>query len=357
MLVPIKRRPLKVAAKDQDVNPAPFERADVPVIAVVIVNYRTPELVIEALQSVADSRAPETALTAMIIDNASGDASAEIIGSAVAAPGFADWVTFVPQAVNGGFGWGNNQAVLHLAQRASTPDFVLFLNPDAVLRPGALARLHRTFAVHPECGVVGASLLDADGTAGNFAFREPTVGREFIRASRLARLGRLVGIEGTQIEAAGEADWVTGAAFMARWTTLAQAGLFDDGYFLYFEEIELMRRIRAAGWTVRYEPDAHVLHRAGSSTGVDWDLGLLPPYWHRSRRRYFVQALGDAGADRADRAYRRGRVFARLRGRWSEEAEENVRRMTRAARLPLAPSGIATIGDAPGRQPAWMQVP
>ena len=166
----------------------------------------------------------------------------------------------------------------------------------------------------------------------------------------------MFGIAPTQIEDTDEADWVTGAAFLARWQALEQGGLFDDGYFLYFEEIELMARIRAAGWTIRYARDAHVWHIEGSATGVDWQRALLPPYWHRSRRRYFVQALGEAGADRADRAYRWGRTVARWRGRGSVDDRENLQRMAAAAALPLAPQGVARFGDPIGRPPAWMDI-
>ena len=338
-------------------NPVAAAAENLPLIAVVIVNYRTPMLTLKAVESIDRERPAGVDLVAVIIDNASGDSSADVIAAGLAQSRFGDRTSFLPQTINGGFGWGNNQAVLYLGQQTRKPDFVLFLNPDAEVQAGAVQRLYESLRSHAKCGVVGASLIDDEGRVGHFGFRVPTIASEFIRASRLSRLGRLLKIGSGPIKDAAEVDWVTGAAFMARWAALAEAGLFDDGYFLYFEEVELMSRIRAAGWAVRYEPAAQVLHREGSATGVDWDQGVLPPYWHRSRRRYFVQALGLSGADRADHAYRVGRVLARLRGRWTADAEENVRRMGQAAALPLAPKGIAKIGQTPGTPPAWIGQP
>jgi len=327
-----------------------------PAIAAVIVNYRTPALALSALRSLAGDRL-RLGLRACVVDNNSGDGSAEALAAAIAAPSFADWVTFLPQTINGGFGWGNNQAILHIAGSGWQPDHVLFLNPDAEVQPGAVDALLGALSLYPGCGVAGASLVDAQGHAGIFAFRAPSIGREFVRSSHLARLGSLFGIAATHIDGAAEADWVTGAAFMMRWKTLEQVGLFDDGFFLYFEEIELMARVRAGGWTVRYVPEARVLHRAGSSTGVVGGTGLLPPYWHESRRRYFVTALGQAGADRADRAFRWGSLVGRLRGRTNDADHENVRRMMQAAARPVAPASLPRIGDAPGRPPLWMRTP
>jgi N-acetylglucosaminyl-diphospho-decaprenol L-rhamnosyltransferase len=324
-------------------------------IAVVIVNYRTPDMTLAAIRSLAGERGFVPDLRVFVIDNASGDNSAEVLGTALAADEFADWVTLLPQGINGGFGWGNNQAVLQMAQAGTSAEFVMFLNPDTEVQPGAIAALAEALRAHPTCGIAGATLTGPDGYAGASAFRAPTVGREFVRASHLARLGYMLGIEATHIDGGGAADWVSGAAFMARWSVLDQVGLFDDGFFLYFEEIELMARVRAAGWTVRAVPDARIMHREGGATGMAGGSGLLPTYWHRSRRRYFDVVLGKGGADRADRAFHWGAVIGRLRGRGSADMAENLKRMADAAVLMVVPPHVPRIGDAPGLPPAWMR--
>lgn len=324
-------------------------------IAVVIVNYRTPEMTLAALRALAGERG--TDLCALVVDNASGDGSVAVLDAAIATPEFADWVTFLPQAINGGFGWGNNQAVLHIAQTGEPPEFVMVLNPDTEVQPGAIATLVESLRADPRCGVAGAALIGPDGSGGSSAFRVPTIGREFIRSSHLARLGYAIGIEATHIEGAGEADWVSGAAFMVRWAALQAAGLFDDGFFLYFEEIELMARVRAAGWTVRSVPEARVMHHEGGATGMAGGSGVLPNYWHRARRRYFALTLGMSSADRADRAFRWGARIGQWRGRGSTDMSENLTRMTTAAALPVVPPHVPRIGDAPGAAPAWMAYP
>jgi N-acetylglucosaminyl-diphospho-decaprenol L-rhamnosyltransferase len=326
-------------------------------IAVVLVNYRTAEMTLAALQSLVGERKQMTGLRVVILDNASGDDSADALATAAATEVYADWVTVLPQTINGGFGWGNNQAVLHLACAGTPPEFVMFLNPDTEVQRGAIAALAATLRAHPDCGVVGAQLTGPDGQVGKSAFRAPSIGREFVRASHEARLGYLLGVKATHIDSPGPADWVSGAAFMARWTALEVAGLFDDGFFLYFEEIELMARIRAAGLTIRVAPDALVMHHEGGATGMAGGAGVLPPYWHRSRRRYFAVTLGVSGADSADRAFRWGAAFGKLRGKHSDGIDENLTRMAEAAALPVVPPNIARIGDAPGAPPAWMTYP
>jgi N-acetylglucosaminyl-diphospho-decaprenol L-rhamnosyltransferase len=326
-------------------------------IAVVIVNYRTAEMTLAALESLIAERTENPDLHAVVVDNASGDGSAEALMMATAAPPFKDWVTVLPQTTNGGFGWGNNQAVLHLAMENAAPEFVMFLNPDTQVQPGAIAALRAALHAYPGCGVAGAQLTGTDGHVGKSAFRAPSIGREFVRASHAARLGFLFGVKATHIDDQGPADWVSGAAFMVRWATLEAAGLFDDGFFLYFEEIELMARIRAAGWTVRSVTEAYVMHAEGGATGMAGGAGVLPLYWHRARRRYFTVMLGKAGADRADRAFQWGAAFGKLRGKHAPGMNENLVRMAAAAALPVVPPHIPRIGDTPGAPPAWMAYP
>lgn len=115
----------------------------------------------------------------------------------------------------------------------------------------------------------------------------------------------------TSIQAAQavEVPWVTGAAVMLRTAALRQTGLFDDGFFLYFEETDLMRRLRRAGWAVWHEPAARVVHAGGAATQIrDPGTGLphakrMPRYWYESHRRYFALAGGSGAAIAAGLAF------------------------------------------------------
>lgn len=264
-------------------------------IAIVMVNYRTPDLAIAALESAAAERAALPGLRAILVDGGSGDGSAEKLAGMLEGSPLADWVELLPLPINGGFGWANNQAIQRLLQRADAPDYIHLLNPDTVVEPGAIARLADVLDAHPRCGAVGSLLLEPDGSASGSAFAFPTVGRELVRGGRMAIFERLFA-NGKLVsfgEAAEDVDWATGASVMFRAEALRESGLFDTGFFLYFEEVELMWRMRKAGWSIRHEPASRIGHVGGAATGVNGSRPTdrrpkLPPYWYGSRRRYWA---------------------------------------------------------------------
>src|SRR4051812_18943079 len=106
-------------------------------VATIIVNYATPELTLRAVESLLPERQSLPNLKAIVVDGGSSDRSAELLGSALRADRFKGWVTFLPLALNGGFGWANNQAILQLARGPRPPELVYLLNPDAEIRPNA----------------------------------------------------------------------------------------------------------------------------------------------------------------------------------------------------------------------------
>jgi len=336
-------------------------------VAVVVVNYRTPELTLGAVASLIAERERVPGLRAVVADGGSGDGSAEALAAAFAEPRFAGWTHFLPLSVNGGFGWANNQAIQWLMQGETPPDYLHLLNPDAEVEPGAVAALAAVLDAEPECGAVGSLLLEEDGTPTGSAFRFPGARSELVRGSRTDALGRLLGVGSLVMRPADLATvgWVTGASVMLRSEALRRTGLFDTGFFLYFEEVELMWRLTRGGWTVRHQPASRVRHLEGASTGVRDASGemLAPPrpaYWYRSRRRLHALMLGGRGARVADLAWLAGdRLFAlrrRLglaRGRVTVAGEAaGVRAGARAFDPPPAP---ARWDEPPGRPPAWME--
>lgn len=325
-------------------------------VAVIIVNYRTPELTEACLAALSGERALVPNLRAIVVDGGSGDGSAEELAATVAGEAYRDWVEFLPLPINGGFGWANNQALLRLAHESSPPDYVHLLNPDAKVTRGAVARLVEELKVYPRCAAAGSQLLASDGTPTGAGFRFPTAGRELVSAARVAALGRLLGIRPTIVADSSEVDWVTGASVMLRVAALRETGLFDDGFFLYFEEVELMHRLRAAGWLVRHVPESRVYHAEGSSTGIA-SVGQMPAYWYQSRRRYFLLTGGRRSALAADLAWMLGRPMGILKAALRRQnspsrvrAGDLIRRRSAAA-----PASAPTWGDAPGKPPAWME--
>lgn len=335
-----------------------------PHVAVVIVNYRTPDLAAGCVRSLLAERAALPNLQVVVVDGGSGDDSAERLAAALAAPELADWVSLLALPINGGFGWANNQAMLRLLQQQRPPDFIHLLNPDTEIEPGAIVRLAEHLHQHPRCGAVGSLLLDPDGSTAGSAFRFPSIGREFVRGCATPALGRVLGIAPTMVEDPSvEPDWVTGASVMFRADALRDAGLFDDGFFLYFEEVELMWRLRRAGWSVAFEPQSRVVHVGGAATGVHIaKVERRPAYWFNSRRRMFVRTQGRAAAAAAAMAWMAGRMLwkvraglglARGRPTAAPETADHLQRSLRARPEDHRPA-VAQWTDPPGTPPAWM---
>ncbi len=333
-------------------------------VAVVIVNYRTPEMTLACVAALALERHAIPDLRAVVVDGGSGDGSAEVLRSGLAAY---DWVKLLACDFNGGFGWANNQGIMHLLQGATPPDFIHFLNPDAVIMPGAVVALRDELIGHPECAAAGSQLLNGDGSKSGSAFRFPSVAREFFRGGQMNRIGLALGLSHGIIVAdtTENVDWVTGASMMVRSEALRQSGLFDTGFFLYFEEVELMHRLTKDGWQMRFVPDSRVLHVGGAATGMaDAELHQrtsIPDYMFTSRRRFFTRAYGAATARNATLAWLAGNSLLRLvkrlgllRARPSADAERaGLRKHGVVASIFDQTPSITNWNDTPGTLPAW----
>jgi GT2 family glycosyltransferase len=337
--------------------------ADLVKIAVVIVNYATPELTLRSVAALAGERSFLPNLEAIVVDGGSPDNSADLIRDALTADEYRSWVSFLPLSLNGGFGWANNQAVLRLASEPHPPEFIYFLNPDAEVTGGAVAALAQELEVHSNCAVAGSQLLNPDGSNAASAFRFPSLGREFIGGAQSEKLGRLLGIPTGVIRSAErkEVDWVTGASVMFRSEALQECGLFDDGFFLYFEEVELMHRLHQHGWAVRHVPESRVFHLEGVSTGIGAATAERPhpAYWYRSRRRYFGLTGGRSAIIGAGLGALAGQCLAAVKRLLGRKQASNSFRALDLVRLGLIPErtdlrpSVPQWGDAPGRSPAW----
>lgn len=332
-------------------------KRDAAAVAAIIVNYRTPDLTQRCLAALGLERRSLPNLRAVVVDGGSDDGSADQLARTVEEPGYRDWVSFLPLSLNGGFGWANNQAMLDLALQVTPPEFMYLINPDAEAELGAVGALIGELAANPDCGAAGSQLLDANGDRTASAFRFPSGGREFINAAQSEKLGRLLGIGSTVMhsETSCDVDWVTGASVMLRTQALQETGLFDDGFFLYFDEVELMHRMRERGWGVRFVPASRVRHLEGAATGIGEKSKPLPPYWYESRRRYFALTNGISAVFRANLAWLAGRaVIAAKRLAFGRQARNPVQLtaiwLARGGATPSFPR----LGDEPGRPPAWM---
>jgi hypothetical protein len=288
-------------------------------LLVVIVNYRTADLTIDCLQSLRNEVTGVPGTHVIVTDNASGDDSASHIAVALANNGWSAWATFQPLARNGGFAYGNNAAIRPALDSPSPPEYVLLLNPDTIVRPGAVSALLEFMDAHPGVGIAGSRLEHRNGEPQPSAFRFPSLAGEFEEGARLGWVSRLLAsrcIAPPPPHEQAPADWVAGASMIIRRTVFDAIGLLDERYFMYYEEVDFCRRAGAAGWPCWYVPQSRVVHLVGQSSGVTdakKSQKRRPAYWFQSRRRYFLTHCGRMRTFLADLSWVAGFAQWRLR--------------------------------------------
>jgi N-acetylglucosaminyl-diphospho-decaprenol L-rhamnosyltransferase len=311
---------------------------------VVIVNYRTGPLVVDCLASLAPELPALRGGRVVVVDNASGDDSMACIGAAIDANGWGAWAEVIALPRNGGFAYGNNRAIERVREHDPAFAIVVCLNPDAVVRPGALDALVQQLEGSVDAGIAGASVEDEHGVPQRSAHAFPSPLGELDGAARLGLLSRLIAPPASPGPATTDAprrcDWVSGACFAIRRQVLDSIGPLDEGYFLYFEETDFCLRARQAGWSCWFVPNARVVHREGSSTGIRDRTRRRPAYWFASRRRFLIKAHGVAGLAGADLLWALGHVSLVLR------RAVGLGRGNRYARDPARFARDLLIGDA-----------
>lgn len=263
-----------------------------PSLLTVILNYRTAAMTLDAAEAALREMAGiEGAL--IIVDNDSGDGSFELLTDAVAARGW-DRVRVIQSGHNGGFGAGNNVGIRAGLPGGAAPDYVYILNSDAFPDKGAIRALLEHLEAHPRTGFAGSFIHGPDGVPHRTAFRFPSIAGEFEAAARFGPISRALSrhIVAMPIpENTRQVDWLAGASLMMRSTVLEEIGLFDEAFFLYFEETDLCRRAAQAGWPTTYVLESAVTHIGSVSTGMKkWQR--MPSYWFDSRWYYFTKQHG-----------------------------------------------------------------
>ena len=268
-------------------------------LLVVIVNYRSAELAVACLKSLASQIQDAPGSHVVIVENDSGPDQLVHLRQEIDRRGW-NWVTLICAGRNGGFAAGNNVAIAQAMRWPHPPALFWLLNPDTVVRAGAMAALQVFLESHPTVGLVGSRLEDPDGTAQNSAFRFPSLLGELeggLRFGPVTRLLRSRAVVQPVADKPVAVDWVAGASLMIRRTVLDRVGLLDDRYFMYYEEVDLCRRARAAGWPCWYVPESRVVHLVGQSSEVTSAAGARkrrPRYWFEARKQYFLTHHGRA---------------------------------------------------------------
>lgn len=259
-----------------DGSPALANRID---MSVVIVSWNTRDLLSRCITSVirqADDARLQVEI--IVVDNASSDGTIELL------PRDHPGITVIALPENRGFATANN---IGIAQAQGSA--LLLLNPDTEILPGSLSALWRALYASPRIGLVGALLLNPDGSLQSAGYRFPGLVQTFLDIFPIHP--RLVGSRlngrippGDGLSPLG-IDHPLGACMLVRRGVLDEVGMLDDRYFMYSEEVDWCRRIKAAGWTILTAPAARVIHYGGQSTGQMPDVMFLQ--LHRSRNRYF----------------------------------------------------------------------
>ncbi|MGM9487189.1 glycosyltransferase family 2 protein [Ideonella sp. YS5] len=233
-------------------------------LTTIIVSYNTRHLLDDCLASLHAAEAAIGGGACVVVDNASRDSSADHLAQRHPE------VQLIRLPHNVGFGRANNAALPHV----HTP-FVLLLNTDAFMTPESLRLSLDYMAAHPRCGVLGARLLNRDGSPQPSARRFPTPWNVFLLQAGLERWFRgtpRIDPSDWDADRPQECDWVPGCYYLIRKSVIDQVGLFDPLFFLYAEEVDLCRRVKNAGWQVHYFPDAHVVHLGGESAKAEGEV-------------------------------------------------------------------------------------
>lgn len=250
-------------------------------VSVAIVSRDVQPLIVDCLESLRCA----TVMEILVADAGSSDGSPGVVAERFPK------VRLIRSTENLGFTRGNNWAL-----RVARGRYLMLLNPDTVVRPGAIDSLAAYLDAHPDVGAVGPKLLYPDGSVQSSRRRFPMRATGFVESTVLERwLGETAFVRDYRLadrpdDVEQDVEWLMGAAILVRREALERAGLFDEQFFMYSEEVDLCRRIRLAGWRIVYLPEAVVLHHEGRSSEQNMVGRNL--HFHESRFRYYAKHFG-----------------------------------------------------------------
>ena len=230
-------------------------------LSVVIVNYNVREFLEQAIRSLYQA-VGELHVEIFVVDNNSIDGSVEMVRER-----FPE-VQLIANEDNVGFSKANNQAI-----RIARGRHLLILNPDTIVQEDTLTTLVRFMDTHPKSGAVGCKILNPDGTFAPESRRSfPTPAVAFYRMTGLSKVfphsqtfGRY-NLSYLSPDTATKVDALSGSCMVVRKEAIASAGMFDEDFFMYGEDLDWCYRIQEAGWEIHYTPDTQIIHYKGEST-------------------------------------------------------------------------------------------
>lgn len=235
-------------------------------LTIVIVSWNTRELLDRCLITLKDDLASISEITneVFVVDNNSHDKSAEMVSEKH------QWVQLIANGDNLGFAKANNQVL-----RQARGKYILLLNPDTEVKPGALKTLIDFLEKNPKAGIVAPQLLNSDGSIQRSCRQFPTFTGMLFELIGLSKLFPSGSTYGAQFRAYKMLDWdhddtrevdqPEGACLLLRREVIEEVGLLDEGFFMLFEEVDWCYRIKGTGWQIWFTTDAQVMHHYGQS--------------------------------------------------------------------------------------------
>jgi N-acetylglucosaminyl-diphospho-decaprenol L-rhamnosyltransferase len=277
---------------------------------IVIVNFRTSDLVEQCLETIFAQRDTLNNGKVIVIDNFSQDESAKKLHDFVIIKNWQNWIQIVSMPQNGGFAYGCNAGIKYVYANDKTAKYIMLLNPDTLVRDGAIAALVAFMETNPNVGIAGSLIENQDGGVESSAHRFHTAIGDLLDGARLGFLTKFF----NQYEVTPplrsqphQCAWVSGSSMMIRKQVIDDIGLLDEAFFLYFEEVDFFYRSAKAGWQTWYVPTAKVMHIEGASTGIK-EIKRRPQYWYESRRRFTLKHHGLFGLIVSDLLWGIGRL-------------------------------------------------
>lgn len=269
-------------------------------LAAIILNFRTADMTVDAVKATIEALdQTDFDWCIKVVDNDSGDGSEERLRSACLneqarkTPHW-DKIEVIQSGRNGGFGAGNNVGIRQAMEQYPELEYVYILNSDAFPEKEALISLSDFLDSHKNYGIAGSAIYGVDGEPHTTAFRFPTIQSELegsIKLGIITKLFKNYVVPMGMPEQSIDVDWLAGASMMMRTKTIRELGIFDETFFLYFEETDLCQRLNREGWKIRYLVESRVAHIGSASTGMKkWTR--IPKYWLNSRRYYFTKNHG-----------------------------------------------------------------
>jgi GT2 family glycosyltransferase/glycosyltransferase involved in cell wall biosynthesis len=287
-------------------------------LVIVILNYLDTQVTIDCLHSLAPCKFWNSNGARVVIwENGTGSEAVALLQECIQQNQWGSWVDLKVSPVNFGFTGGNNRVIEQVLQSDSPPDYFLLLNSDTLVTEQSLRSLIDFMDMHPDAGICGSQLLSESGEIQGSPFRFPSIASEFDNGLRLGLVSKRLAPWKVVMPTPHQpcsVDWVSGASMMLRRQMLDQIGLLDEGFFTYFEDVDLCKRAQKTGWQVWYVPESQVVHLEGASSGiVRRVIKRRPAYWFQARRRFYLKHYGAVHTAAIDAAFIASFALWRLR--------------------------------------------